>query len=105
MDAPKPRKSRWFRFSLRTMFVLVTMVCVWLGWEVSVSRFRGKTRSLIEVCGGQAFHGDRFRLNFMNDWKESHIWLPETTQHGDVEVIRKAFPEARITFHKSKPNN
>ena len=25
---------RWFRFSLRTMFVLVTMACVWLGWQV-----------------------------------------------------------------------
>ena len=28
----KPR--RWFRFSLRTMFVIVTMVCVWLGYHL-----------------------------------------------------------------------
>jgi len=26
----KPR--RWFRFTLRTFFVLLTLVCVWLGW-------------------------------------------------------------------------
>jgi hypothetical protein len=23
---------RWFRFSLRTLLVLVTLVCVYLGW-------------------------------------------------------------------------
>jgi hypothetical protein len=26
-------KHRWFRFSLRTLFVVVTVVCCWLGWE------------------------------------------------------------------------
>ena len=25
-------KRRWFRFSLRTLFVVVTVFCVWLGW-------------------------------------------------------------------------
>lgn len=32
---------RWpFSFSLRTLFVLVTVLCCWLGWEVSVVRQR-----------------------------------------------------------------
>jgi hypothetical protein len=31
VETPKPRR-RWFRFSLRTMLVLVTLVCVYLGW-------------------------------------------------------------------------
>jgi hypothetical protein len=26
---------RWFRFGLRTMFVVVTVVCVWLGYHVN----------------------------------------------------------------------
>src|SRR5438876_9938841 len=26
-------RSRWFRFSLRTLFVVVTAFGVWLGWE------------------------------------------------------------------------
>jgi hypothetical protein len=26
-------KRRWFRFSLRTLFVLVTVFCVWLGFQ------------------------------------------------------------------------
>jgi len=39
-EAPK---RRWFRFSLRTMFVVVTLVAVflaWLGWELSYIRER-----------------------------------------------------------------
>ena len=38
MNEQAPR--RWFRFSLRTMFVVVTVLCVWLGWESSVVRQR-----------------------------------------------------------------
>jgi hypothetical protein len=34
MDVPKPNKRRWFRFSLRTMFVLMTVGCVWLGYSL-----------------------------------------------------------------------
>ena len=38
MDKPRPR--RWFRFSLRTMFVLVTVLCVWLGYSLNWIRQR-----------------------------------------------------------------
>jgi len=33
-------RQHWFRFSLRTLFVVVTGLCCWLGWEVSVVRQR-----------------------------------------------------------------
>jgi hypothetical protein len=33
-------KRRWFSFSLRTMFVLVTVLCVWLGWNVRIVQER-----------------------------------------------------------------
>ena len=35
--APKPR---WPRFTLRTLFVLVTVVCFWLGWGIHQVRER-----------------------------------------------------------------
>ena len=41
MDALKPR--HWFRFSLRTMFVLVTAGCIafgWIGWHLQLRRER-----------------------------------------------------------------
>ena len=36
-EAPK---RRWFRFSLRTLFVVVTVCCVWLGWQLHIVRER-----------------------------------------------------------------
>jgi hypothetical protein len=38
--AEPPKKRRWFRFSLRTMFVAFTLVAVWLGWNVHIVRQR-----------------------------------------------------------------
>ena len=35
-----PPKRRWFRFSLRTMFVVVTIFGVWLGWQLKIVRER-----------------------------------------------------------------
>ena len=35
----KPRRS-WFSFSLRTMFVVMTVLCCWLAWESNVVRQR-----------------------------------------------------------------
>jgi hypothetical protein len=40
MDANPPMPRRWFRFSLRTMFVLVTMLCVWLEYHLNWIRER-----------------------------------------------------------------
>ena len=35
----KPRR-RWFRFSLATLFVLVTLVALWVGWSMNWIRQR-----------------------------------------------------------------
>lgn len=44
---------RWFRFSLRTMFVAFTLVAVWLGWNVYIVRQR--TAKLAEFAA-DPFH-------------------------------------------------
>ena len=38
-------KRRWLRFSLRGMFVLVTVLGVWLGWNASIVRQRQAARA------------------------------------------------------------
>src|SRR5262245_26150816 len=36
---------RWFRFSLRTMLVCVTLLCCWLAWETGVVHERKALRA------------------------------------------------------------
>lgn len=40
-------RRRWFRFSLRTLLVVMTALCSWLGWESSV--VRGRKALLAEI--------------------------------------------------------
>jgi hypothetical protein len=47
----KPRR-RWFSFSLRTLFVLVTLLSVWLGYELKIVRERRALVTWIEQHGG-----------------------------------------------------
>ena len=40
MEEKRPTRRRWYRFSLRTLFVVVTVVCVWLGYSANWIRQR-----------------------------------------------------------------
>src|ERR1700690_2367557 len=48
---PAP-KRRWLRFSLRTLFVVVTVFGIWLGWQTNVVRERRTMRDWLEARGG-----------------------------------------------------
>ena len=37
---PSPTRRRWLQFSLRGLLIVVTLVAVWLGWNVHVVRQR-----------------------------------------------------------------
>ena len=56
------RRRRWFRFSLRTMFVVVTALCCWLGWESSVVRKRQQALQELQADGA-------FQFIPAEDWK------------------------------------
>jgi hypothetical protein len=49
----QPRR-RWFRFSLRTMFVIVTLFACWIGWQTTIVRERKAV--LKEMRGNPSFH-------------------------------------------------
>ena len=57
MSNPTPKSRRWFKwswltFSLRTMFVVVTVFAVWLGWELKYVRDRKAALDLLTQSGG-----------------------------------------------------
>ena len=46
------------RFSLRTLFVVVTVGCVWLGWNVNVIRTRNRMRVSLQADRASFSHDD-----------------------------------------------
>ena len=51
---------RWLRFSLRTLFVVVTLFCVWLGWSRMVIERRQQTLARLEDDGCKIIRCDPF---------------------------------------------
>jgi hypothetical protein len=46
-------KSRFLRFSLRTLLVVMLVVCVTLGWKVEKTRKQREAVAWVEECGGE----------------------------------------------------
>jgi hypothetical protein len=61
MTIPDEPRRRWLRFSLRTLFVLVTVIACWLGWQVHVVQHRKAILKQIEADGG--FFPDSFKYS------------------------------------------
>ena len=119
MTAPR---RHWFRFSLRTLFVAVTALAGWLGYELHWIRERHEVRRVLESRGGGLQSGDEYKAA-VDEWQR---FVPETEKIrseipwvrrilGDVPVviinapidrlseqelsrIRRAFPEAFVAL-------
>lgn len=110
-------KSRWFRFSLRTLFVLVTVVACWLGWNLRIVRERKAV--LAELVEAQKHYsykttahyvpaadddletGGDMRISLvrrlMGDVAYREIYLPENTPPELLERAEYAIAETRLT--------
>ena len=49
-------KRRWLQFSLRTLFVVVTVFCVWMGWQVNTAKQQREAINAIRELGGWAYY-------------------------------------------------
>jgi hypothetical protein len=47
------KRRRWFRFSLRMLLVVVTVLCVWLGFKVNAARREHAAITAIRNAGGE----------------------------------------------------
>ncbi len=66
---PAPNKRRWLRFSLKTIFVLVTLYCVWLA--IVTLQAHKQQRAVKRI---QALHGAvafAFELDEKGNWKQN----------------------------------
>ncbi len=118
------RHRRWFRFSLRTLFVLVTACALWLGWNHMLVQSRLAARRAIVDEGGRIWvvrngnvsPNDNGNTGFfptladitvdenlprLRRWLgDASVWEFELnanrTTKMQVDQIRRLFPEARL---------
>jgi hypothetical protein len=48
-DAPPKPKRRWFQFGLRTLFVLITLIALWLGYYANWIYQRREARKWLDA--------------------------------------------------------
>ena len=109
-DAGEPTTSflhRWYAFSLRTVFVVVTVVGCWLGYEVHWIRSRTQTSNDLRAQGhivrvrisGSASSPDA-KIPFWRCWfGDSPVGVIEYLgkwREGERERLQSLFPEANV---------
>ncbi len=112
----KPR-GNWFRLSLRTVFILITVLCCFLGWELSIVKQRQALLKDLRTKGGYSITTADFirknnptatalanvplRRRLLGDEAIQEIgysW-PQPTK-DELARISKTFPEAKV--HESQ---
>jgi len=105
-------KRLWLRYSLRTLLITVTVLCIWLGWQVNIVWQRRAMRDMVTDRGGtyllvadsnpfEAADRSPLELSFvqrkLGDELMRSITLPPKLSDEEKERIRQAFPEAIIS--------
>jgi hypothetical protein len=103
---------RWFRFSLRTLFVVVTVLACWLGWQVNVVAQR---RTAIRAAQPDAalfvfddsslpsatvaYFGNRPGIPLVRRWMgDSRVVFVAAYREQDVPEFERLFPEAEVRW-------
>ena len=109
-----PRHKQWLRFSfsLRAMFVVVTVLGIWLGWQRHVVQERKRLLEWVAMHGGNfTLYAAPIRNNaiswtmaaeipwvrtFLGDNPVEEIYVPYCwSEQSEFKQIDKAFPELR----------
>jgi len=113
----------WFRFSLRTLFIVVTVFCCWLGWQANIVRERklllqsliddsrlsfdplhtsfGPGNTAIEFEGSITFNRNPpsvpWGRRMLGDNAVAILGLPSEMDKHEVARFKSTFPEATLT--------
>jgi hypothetical protein len=101
IDAVTPApKRRWFRYSLRTLFVVVTVFGCWLGGNLHKIRQRDAVSEDFVSRGARFLCTDPesmpFLWRFLGVQGVHVIWLPDSFDHADQVRAERLFPESTV---------
>ena len=99
------RFPRFFRFSLRTLFVAVTVLCLYFGWQWRIVHERKVARTLLESPEHDAFYVDYLPDKPHIPWirrllGDSPIISIGVRNERDKDIAQTLFPEAEVHFAK-----
>lgn len=80
VQSPTPLRRWWTGYSLRTFFIVVTLVCVWVGWEANRARRQGEAVREVERLGGVVHFDHQYdeKGSFQSDREPyAPVWLRE----------------------------
>ena len=94
-ESPKPR-PRWFRFSLRTMLVLVTLLCIYLGWAANWKRQRREWLDRSDVALDGLINNTSSAPWPLRPLGESGVRGIFVNDRALIDESQRLFPEAKI---------
>lgn len=104
-DLMKPRR-RWFRFSLMTLLVLITLVACGLGWGGAQLKWI-RERNFAKRCGPGAYEPcdlkTPWQIKLFGAQGYKSIYVPTRWRRDKAEVQRQVqklkvlFPEAEVS--------
>ena len=108
MESTQPTRRRWFQFGLGTLFVLMTVFAVWLGWELKYIRERKEFLAWVEsklaTEANHTFMIDPLAVpaeipvwrRWLGDKPRDAITLPFVATKADAGKARALFAEAKV---------
>ena len=92
-----PPKRHWFRFSLRTLFVVVTIFGVWFGWQLKLVRNRKVILSELKHEMSTEFVCDVLEEVELNPRNEI-VFSRGQFEHARVPLTRRLLGDETIWF-------
>lgn len=100
MTTPNVPRRRWFRFGLRTLFVLLTVLGVWVGVQMNWLRERREARAWIEKNGGVVL--DHVPHDFSIAGGKPQRWDPARVRAPWPIRLLGGEPVGFVVFHDAK---
>ena len=94
-----PRNRRYFQFSLRTLFALMTILCVWLGYQLNWIRERHKALEKLQQSRVvfDTYKSAPWSIRLIERGVPSIAVDPDVARDAQkVGQLKRLFPEATL---------